>query len=95
MLKIAIFLLLSTVHVYADVFDEIPDPPPKCGPEKTKAYNGLDLCCYYDTGLNPIIGYGFNLLRPDAETVMQKYNLNVTEVKQGWKLNFLKIKKIY
>ncbi|CAF2594435.1 unnamed protein product [Rotaria sp. Silwood2] len=51
-----------------------------CGPEQTNINEGRRLCCYYDSLKIPTIGIGFNLRRGDANTVLSKYNLKLSNV---------------
>lgn len=54
----------------------------ECGPQQTIVNEGTELCCYRDSKRIPTIGIGFNLKRADAETVMARYNLSLTQVLQ-------------
>ncbi|CAF1013646.1 unnamed protein product, partial [Didymodactylos carnosus] len=51
-----------------------------CGPGQTMQNEGVELCCYYDTKHIPTIGYGFNLQRSDAASVLERYGLTLSEV---------------
>lgn len=82
MLRTLTFLLsTSLVSIYATCRGYVSvTPGASCGPQQTMFNEGECLCCYYDTKKIPTIGFGFNLHRTDAEQVLSKYNLTLSNV---------------
>lgn len=81
MLITFIFFVCASIAVDATCRGYVPlSQGDTCGPDQTMFNEGLCLCCYYDTMNIPTIGVGFNLKRGDAEKVLLKYGLKLSDV---------------